>query len=89
MKSFNINDCVKFKLTDYGKDVYYHRFDSLNELAGKEVVKPSYPKIDSEGYSEMQLWHFMSIFGSHIFNGGPLVIENNRIYIRDEDLKGE
>lgn len=27
----NLNQWVKFKLTDYGKNIYYHRFDELNK----------------------------------------------------------
>lgn len=65
----NLNEIVKFKLTDYGKDIYYHRYDSLNEFMqmcfGKQI-DASMPKVDEEGYTEMRLWEFMGIYGPHM-----------------------
>ena len=28
----NLNETVKVKLTDYGKDVYYHQFDDYGRI---------------------------------------------------------
>lgn len=64
----NLNDAVKFKLTDHGKDIFYHRFDSVNEKIrrrGGKPIKPDMPKVDSDGYTRMQLWQFMELFGPH------------------------
>lgn len=64
----NLNEIVKFKLTDHGKDIFYHRFDSVNakilERGGKPI-EPYIPKVDSDGYTRMQLWCFMELFGPH------------------------
>ena len=62
----NLNENVKVKLTDYGKEIYYHQYDSLNETAGREVIKPSFPKVDAAGYSQFQLWCFIELYGRYI-----------------------
>ena len=64
----NLNDTVKFRLTDYGKDIYYHRFDEVNtkiRKRGGKLIEPNMPKVDSDGYTRMQLWQFMELFGPH------------------------
>ena len=86
MKAFNLNDIIKVKLTDRGKDIYYHQHDELNKFYGKEVLKPRYPKVDSNGFTSFQLWHFMEIYGPHMHIGMNNVIEHNDIYIEKKDL---
>ena len=72
----NLNEPVKFKLTDKGKDIYYHRFDELNDRAGYEMIKPSYPKEDKDDYTTMQLWSFMNLYGPYMKLGyGDQVIK--------------
>ena len=71
----NLNEVVKVKLTDLGKDIYYHQFDELNRRYGRIVCKPSFPKEDAEGYAEFQLWNFMEIYGEHFGMAKPNVIE--------------
>ena len=74
----NLNDMVKFKLTDHGKDIYYHQFDELNEFVrtyGGIPIIPTMPKVDEEGYTKLQLWQFMEIYGPHIGMAKPNVIE--------------
>ena len=66
MVAINLNEVVKVKLTDYGKEIYFHRFDKVNKLAGREVCKPSFPKVDADGYSRFQLWDFIHLYGSYI-----------------------
>ena len=61
-----LNEVVKVKLTDLGKDIYYHQFDELNQRCGRIVCKPSFPKEDAEGYTEFQLWNFIETYGKHI-----------------------
>lgn len=71
-KDFNVNDYVKVKLTEKGKYIYYHQFDDMNEEILKMGGKPLNPielKYDDEGYVELQMWHFMEIFGKHLYNG--------------------
>lgn len=68
----NLNEQVKFKLTDFGKDIYYHQFDDLNERiiknGGKPIV-PHFPKEDENGYCEMQLWALMNLYGNYMILG--------------------
>lgn len=73
--TINLNEHIKVKLTDYGKDVYYHQFDHINNCYGREVCKPFMPKTDKDGYTSFQLWEFIHIYGSHIGLGFKNVIE--------------
>lgn len=84
MIRINLNEVVKVKLTDLGKEIYYHRFDDINKQWGKIVCEPSFPKTDEDGYSRFQLWDFMEIYGEHIGVCKPNVIKPNEI-IYEED----
>lgn len=75
VNKININEYVKVKLTDYGKDIFYHQYDNLNKTYGKEIIKPSYPKVDSDGYTSFQLWCFINLYGRYIDMGLQNVIE--------------
>ena len=48
----NLNDFVRVKLNDYGKEIFYHQFDELNKKSGREVIKPYFPKVDDKGYTK-------------------------------------
>ena len=87
MKKLNINHIIKVKLTDHGKDIFYHQHDELNKYWGREVIKPYYPPVDEEGFTEFQAHEFMNIYGKYLVNGFDLVIENNNIYIYEKDLE--
>lgn len=71
----NLNEPIKVKLTDWGKDIYYHQYDRTNRIAGREICKPKFPKEDENGYTEFQLWHFMELYGEYIGMTLPNVIE--------------
>ena len=71
----NLNEVIKVKLTDLGKEIYYHQYDELNARLGIVICKPTFPKVDSEGYTHFQLWNFMEIYGKHIGMGLSNVIE--------------
>lgn len=71
----NLNEPIKVKLTDWGKEIYYHQYDRTNQIAGREVCKPKFPKEDENGYTEFQLWCFMELYGEHIGMTLPNVIE--------------
>lgn len=75
----NLNETIKVKLTDLGKDIYYHQYDRINAFAGKEICKPSYPKVDDDGYTEFQLWCFIELYGEHIGMARKNVICPNEI----------
>lgn len=62
----NLNEYIKVKLTDLGKDIYYHRYDNLNNYYGREVLKPSFPEEDENGYTKFHLWEFIELYGEHI-----------------------
>ena len=71
----NLNEPIKVKLTDWGKEIYYHQYDRINQIYGREICKPSLPKEDENGYAEFQLWCFMELYGMHIGMTLPNVIE--------------
>ena len=71
----NLNESIKVKLTDWGKEIYYHQYDRTNQIAGKEICKPKFPKEDENGYTEFQLWCFMELYGEHMGMTLPNVIE--------------
>ena len=70
-KSFNINEEIKVKLTPYGVGFLPHT-----------AYRP-----DSEGFYHFQLHSFMAIFGDHIFNGGPNVTVDCKIFLPTKHLK--
>lgn len=71
----NLNESIKVKLTDWGKKIYYHQYDRTNQIAGREICKPKFPKEDENGYTEFQLWCFIELYGEHIGMALPNVIE--------------
>ena len=85
----NLNDTIKVKLTDHGKEIYYHRHDRLIEhirYHGIEpTIKPSFPKEDDEGKTKFQLWDFIELYGEHIGMGKPNVIEPLDIEVEAQD----
>ena len=86
----NLNETVKFKLTDHGKDIYYHQYDELNERIkkrGGKPLEPRMPRVDKDGYTEMQLWCFIELYGNHIGMARPNVIEPLEILYTDSYKK--
>ena len=71
----NLNEPIKVKLTDWGKEIYYHQYDNANQIAGREICKPKFPKEDENGYTEFQLWCFVELYGEHMGMTLPNVIE--------------
>ena len=71
----NLNEPIKVKLTDWGKEIYYHQYDRTNQIAGREICEPRFPKEDENGYVEFQLWCFIELYGVHISMTLPNVIE--------------
>ena len=84
MTRINLNERIKVRLTDLGKDIYYHQFDYINERAGRCVCKPEYPKTDKDGYTEFQLWVFIELYGKHIGMAKPNVIYPNEMVCIEE-----
>ena len=71
----NLNEPIKVKLTDWGKEIYYHQYDRINQIAGREVCKPSFPKEDENGYTEFLLWSFIELYGEFMGMALPNVIK--------------
>lgn len=65
---FNINNSVRVKLTEYGRECLRKNH---NQLFEGSTVRPEYspPKEDADGWSEWQLWCLMSEIGPHISLG--------------------
>ncbi len=65
---FNINNYVRVKLTDRGRENHRKNHDEL--FAGWSE-KPEYrpPVEDAEGWSKWQMWSLMADFGPHISIG--------------------
>ena len=80
----NLNETVKFKLTDYGKTLYYHRYDDFIQMSGTEFVMPHFPKEDEEGYVTMQLWDFMNLYGPYMSMGSESVIQPLEIVLCEQ-----
>ena len=66
IQKINLNETIKVKLTPYGAEIYYKQFDELNKQYAREICKSQMPRIDKEGYTEFQLWHFIELYGQHI-----------------------
>ena len=75
MIKINLNETIKVKLTPLGAEIYYKQFDELNKQYEREICKPQMPRIDKDGYTEFQLWHFIELYGKHIGVCKPNVIE--------------
>lgn len=77
----NLNEKVKFKLSERGKEIYRHRYDGY----GFEYDSIQEPELDDDGYMEMQLWVFMQTFGEHMIMGMSEVVQPLEIIYEQED----
>ncbi|MDT0160409.1 hypothetical protein [Bacillus sp. AG4(2022)] len=75
MKQFNLNQSVKFKLTEYGEQVL------TSHWRGKYLTP------EEDGFYSMQAWTFVNTFKDYINLGVRPVIEGADIYFEDKDLK--
>jgi hypothetical protein len=80
----NLNETVKVKLTQFGKDIYMHQYDEvINKYPLLKISRPEI-KIDENGYTEFILWHFMNLYGSYMELGEPEVIKPLEIIYKRE-----
>ena len=87
MKSFNINNTVKVKLTELGKQVLekdHNEFWSSHGNLNEHPYEP--PKEDKDGYAEFQLWSLMYQLGKYHILGCELPIDTV-ILIDEKDLR--
>lgn len=61
---FNINETVKVKLTDVGRQILKKDREEFWLNRSNRPFNP--PKEDDEGYSEWQMWALMQAFSHHI-----------------------
>jgi len=72
VQKFNINNNVKIKLTEAGIDILKKERPNLLEIYNN--------RIDKDGYTQVQLWEVMNVFGKHCYNGNNnLPFETNII----------
>jgi len=74
MLKININDKVRVRLTEYGKQCLAENYAKLSMASPN--LKP-----DADGWTEWQLWHLMQEFGQHIAMGLPVPFEANEMLI--------
>lgn len=90
--TFNVNEYVWVKLTDYGRECHRKDHDdfvaNIRRLTGDDPKMPySPPDEDSEGWSRWQGHELMRQFGPHMGIGfGPVPFETT-IRLDSKDLK--
>lgn len=85
----NLNYEVQFKLTEHGKEIWHER--RHNESIAYFIVPELYtalPKVNSTGYSKMQLWRLMFYFGdAHYGPGAEPCFESMSIIVDSDHLE--
>ena len=80
MKTLSINSQVRIKLTSRG----------IKKLKRKHIISNfTPPKVDKDGYYEMQLWQVMNIFGGDMIASNPSLPFEPNIQIDDAEFKSE
>ena len=64
---FNINDTVKVKLTEKGKQIHREEWGRVFGNNSNFTYAP--PREDENGYSSWQMWELMRWFGNHCRTG--------------------
>lgn len=67
-KTHNVNNYVKAKLTEKGKEIYKRHYSRIG-------ISPVELKVDENGYSSFQMHNFMNIFGEHMLLGREVPFE--------------
>jgi len=70
---FNINNNVRVKLTDKGREIHRKKYDNL--WNGYHSLPYIPVEEDENGWSTWQLWQLMSNFGDSMYNGCDLPFE--------------
>ncbi len=70
----NINDSVKVKLNDHGREILKQQHELLfKDIPRYRVFVP--PREDEQGWSTWQMWDLMQSFGPHIRLGAEVPFE--------------
>jgi hypothetical protein len=75
---FNVNNRVKIKLTDTGKEI-------LAKYWGYRVPNWYDSHTDTDGYTMFQLHEVMHIFGPYVYNGCTIPFETTILISTHED----
>ena len=79
----NLNDYIKVKLNDKGKDLYDGRHDHFTKaLLEKLDIKKL--EVDEEGYSRFQLHEFMEIFGGQFISHTNIPVLDMNVLIQGQ-----
>lgn len=91
MININLNNWVKVKLTELGKEIERKNYQDINELVKKYGGKHSEYKleIDGDGYTSYQLWELIEKFGSYVGLGKNLPFETNIILVERRAITEE
>lgn len=81
---FNMNQYVKVKLTDVGREKLQQDHQKLYSTF-KSSREFRLPKEDEDGWSKWQMWHLFEAFGPHIHLGARIPFETE-IELIDEDF---
>lgn len=77
--NFNINNIVKIKLTNHGRDICKRRYDDSRPYSVGCPCDYVPPEEDEEGWSRWQAWQLMEVFGAKIGPGLPTPFDANII----------
>lgn len=80
--AFNINSCVRVRLTDKGRMLHAARH-SLNWAGHGKASPYSAPAEDSDGWSKWRLWELMESFGRHVGLGTSPAFTEIELYTKD------
>lgn len=80
MNKINLNQRIKVKLTNLGREHLKERYENYNSVL---IAKQTPPKMDKEGFTEFPLWEFMFEFGNNMYVGAQNIIEDNNIYLTE------
>jgi hypothetical protein len=86
MKSFNINNTVKVRLTKFGKELHKKEWEDFWGSGRLDEYPYTPPREDENGYVEFQMWRLMESFGNYMGMGCELPFETI-ILIDEKDLK--
>lgn len=73
---FNVNNYVKVRLTDYGREILYKEWLKFQKTH-PDIIKKSFtlPEEDSDGWTMFQGWKLMNTFGRYVLPGHKLPFE--------------
>jgi len=81
---FDVNEKVKVKLTDAGKNELRRQHEELRSRV-QSILPYTNPIEDEKGYSTWQLWVLMSTFGHIMVNGGDVPFNTEIIILGKGD----